>query len=281
MTQQLLPLLFFIALTCAIFFQTAFASNGLMLAKEYRDSIDTSLFMVTEKYDGVRAVWRDGQLKTRGGHKIHVPDWFLAALPDVDVEGELWLGYGRFDEVSGLARSHQPYNSLWNDIRFVLFDLPSSEQPFVARRHQLESLVSESSVQWLRAAKHLPISSKAELTDSLNAIVAKGGEGLMLNRLDAMYDAKRTNALLKLKPKFDAEAEVIGYQPGKGKYEGLMGSLIVKNEQGRTFKIGSGFSLDERKEPPEIGQWITFAYSGHTSTGLPKFPRFLRLYQPE
>jgi DNA ligase-1 len=48
-------------------------------------------------------------------------------------------------------------------------------------------------------------------------------------------------------------------------------------ENNITFKIGSGFDLKERKNPPAIGSIITFRYKEMTKYGKPRFPVFLRV----
>jgi len=56
-----------------------------------------------------------------------------------------------------------------------------------------------------------------------------------------------------------------------------MGSLIVKNSAGLTFKIGSGFTDKERENPPKIGDTITYQYIGKTKNGIPRFSSYLRI----
>jgi len=48
--------------------------------------------------------------------------------------------------------------------------------------------------------------------------------------------------VLKVKRFYDAEAEVIGIEPGKNRLTGYMGALICKNKEGAVFKVGSGFT---------------------------------------
>jgi len=115
----------------------------------------------------------------------------------------------------------------------------------------------------------------ARLTDLEQA----GAEGLMLHQQDALYKTGRSSDLLKLKTYQDTEAEVIGYRPGKGKYQGVVGALIVKTPSGKTFAIGSGLTDALRQSPPAIGTVITYRYNGFTKNGLPRFARFLRLRQ--
>ena len=95
------------------------------------------------------------------------------------------------------------------------------------------------------------------------------------------YRSGRSNDLLKVKQYQDAEAVVVHHLPGKGKYEGLMGSMLVELEDGRRFRIGSGFSDSERAYPPRPGTTITFKHYGLTATGLPRFASFLRIRNDE
>ncbi len=98
----------------------------------------------------------------------------------------------------------------------------------------------------------------------------------MLRKIDARYQAGRSNDLLKLKKHQDAEATVIGYRLGSGKYKGKMGSILVRTPDGIEFYIGSGFSDAERADPPEIGSLVTYRYNGLTTEGKPRFARYVR-----
>ena len=77
--------------------------------------------------------------------------------------------------------------------------------------------------------------------------------------------------LLKLKKFDDAEGIVIAHNPGQDRQTGLMGSVTVRTEQGAIVRIGSGFSDDERRNPPPIGATITFKHQGFTASGKPRF----------
>jgi DNA ligase-1 len=113
------------------------------------------------------------------------------------------------------------------------------------------------------------------LFDVLEDISARKGEGVMLRRVDAVYRPGRHDDLIKLKKHQDAEAIVIGYTAGKGKYRGMVGALILKMPDGKEFKIGSGLTQALREEPPKLGQQITYRYNGYTDNGIPKFARYL------
>ena len=81
-----------------------------------------------------------------------------------------------------------------------------------------------------------------------------------------------------LKPYLDTEAVVVGLRPGKGKYQGQMGALQVQTPEGRRFFIGTGFSDEQRRNPPPVGSSVTYRYRDLTRTGLPRFASFLRIY---
>lgn len=91
------------------------------------------------------------------------------------------------------------------------------------------------------------------------------------------YVTGRSNVLFKLKPYLDAEAKVLGYVAGRGKYLGKMGALLVENSEGVRFKLGTGFTDNERDNPTKIGSTDTYNYKYTTKSGKPKLASFLRV----
>jgi DNA ligase-1 len=82
---------------------------------------------------------------------------------------------------------------------------------------------------------------------------------------------------LKVKPYFDAEARVVAHIPGQGKHLGRLGALEVLTPHGVAFRIGTGFSDEQREAPPPVGSWVTYRYQGTTKNGIPRFASFLRM----
>lgn len=70
---------------------------------------------------------------------------------------------------------------------------------------------------------------------------------------------------------------MIAHIEGKGKYQGILGAIEVINAEGKKFKIGSGFSLQQRQSPPPINSRITYRYRGKTKYNTPRFATYLRL----
>ncbi|MAD43416.1 MAG: DNA ligase [Oceanospirillaceae bacterium] len=256
------------------------AAPALMLAQVYQPGIDVEQYLVSEKLDGVRAYWDGTRLRTRSGRYIQVPQWFTHGFPDTPLDGELWAGRERFSWASGVVRRQQPVEDDWRQMRFMVFDLPAMAAPFTERYRTLKKLVNAATNSQLQLVRQRPVSSADEVEALLQQVTASGGEGLMLKRADSLYQLSRSDDLLKVKITQDDEATVVGYVPGEGKYQGQMGAVVVRMEDGREFRIGSGFSDAERQSPPALGSRITFAYNGLTKTGLPRFARFLRI-RPE
>jgi DNA ligase-1 len=253
----------------------------VMLANVYAADadIDVTEYWVSEKYDGVRAWWDGRNLVTRAGNVIHAPAWFIAGWPDTPLDGELWIGRGQFEEVSGAVRDAVPDDASWRPVRYMVFDLPLHDGVFSERLTALHDLLHRVAIAQLQVVPQFKVASHAELEMALQMTVAAGGEGLMLHRGDSLYRAERNNDLLKFKTYEDAEARVIGHTPGKGKYAGSLGALVVERSDGLRFSIGSGFTDQQRSAPPPIGACVTFAYHGLTANRVPRFARFLRMRQ--
>lgn len=252
-------------------------SPGLILANIYRPSINLQDYWVSEKLDGVRAYWNGGQLMSRQGNIFYAPYWFLEPLPDTPLDGELWIGRGKFDELSGRVRRQSALKSDWWDIKYMVFDLPDSPDNFDERLDQLIIIIDEIDAKHIQLVDQFKLPSHQALMKKLDDIVDLGGEGLMLHLGSSLYKSARTNDLLKLKKYLDAEAVVIRHIPGKGKYTGMMGSLEVEITDGKIFNIGTGFSDVERNNPPAVGSTITYKYFGLTSKGIPRFASFIRV----
>lgn len=249
----------------------------LMLATSYAEGVEVRDYWVSEKLDGVRGHWDGTTLWTRGGYPVAAPAWFTAGWPPVAIDGELWIGRGRFEEASGLVRTLDADPERWRAIRFMAFDLPGHPGGFGARLRALHTLVDGSGSPWLQAVEQVRVADADALDRRLQSVLAAGGEGLMLHHHDSPYVAGRSERLLKYKPYDDAEARVVGHTPGKGKYEGMTGALVVERPDGLRFRLGSGLSDAERARPPPLGTWVTYRYNGTTSKGVPRFARFLRV----
>jgi DNA ligase-1 len=249
---------------------------AVLLATDAPADIEPAGYLVSEKYDGVRALWDGTQLRFRSGRVIAAPAWFLAKLPPQPLDGELWLARGRFELLSGIVRKAVANDDEWHSLRYMVFELPGAPGTYAERASQIVRLVDAVAWPALMAAEQRPINDREALVARLDAVVRSGGEGLVLHRADAPYQTGRSGTLLKLKPFDDAEAVVVAYVPGHGKYAGQLGALRVRTTPGASLLIGTGFSDAERAAPPPLGSTVTYTHRGLTRTGVPRFASFLR-----
>ncbi len=250
---------------------------SILLAKVFDGKVDPTKYLVSEKFDGVRAIWDGKMLRFRSGNVVNAPAWFIQKLPPVPLDGELWLARGKFETLSGYVRKTEPVDDEWRQIKYLIFELPGADGTFEFRAAGIRRVAEEANWPQLVAIEQFRVKDRHELKRRLDEVVKAGGEGLMLHLADAPYVTGRSDVLLKLKPLDDTEAKVIGHVPGKGKYAGMLGALRVKTPEGKTFVIGTGFSDEVRKHPPPVGATITYTYRGLTNTGLPRFASYLRV----
>ena len=263
---------------------------SVLLAKTYDPAKhDVSGWDASEKLDGVRAYWDadSGQLLTRNGKTIHAPDWWLAALPGYDLDGELTMGRGRFQDTVSTVRCNEP-DERWDDVQFLVFDAPNHPGPFrdrlafLWRGHRASYPTiddpDDKSLVWDVVPHYVVCSVDTEqhLRTLLEEIEFAGGEGIMLRDPGSRYERKRSNTLLKLKSMADCDAVVIGYQPGKGKgqHADRVGSLVCELDNGILFQVGTGMTVSDRESPPPVGSIVVIQYQEFTRAGLPRFPVF-------
>lgn len=249
---------------------------ALMHARHWHVGDDPRSYWVSEKLDGVRAYWDGQTLRFRSGVTIAAPAWFVAALPATPLDGELWLGRGRFDELSGTVRRKEPVDADWRKVHYMVFDLPGAQGTFTERTQRLSELLAQAQTPWLQAVAQQRVRNAAALHTLLRQTLKLGGEGLVLHRARALWAPGRSDALLKLKLHADDEARVVAHLPGKGRNQGRLGALLLEMPDGKRFALGTGFTDAQRADPPAVGALVTYRYRDLSPKGLPRAAVFVR-----
>ncbi|QRV78606.1 ATP-dependent DNA ligase [Ceratobasidium sp. AG-Ba] len=253
---------------------------------------DPTGWWMSEKLDarthGFRThrVYYDGKkMWSRLGNAFTPPKEFLDRLPkDVTLDGELFGGRGKFqDTVSVVKTVNSPH---WQKITFqagpifFIFDIPSrSTEPFEERIDYLKKNLAN--IPQVNVVEHTMCKSREHLLETLKEVERQGGEGVMMRQPASPYEGKRSSTLLKVKTFYDAEAEVVGYEPGKGKHKGVTGALKCVMASGKArgpkFNVGTGLSDKQRRSPPKIGEIVTYRFQELTRDGVPRqaFPSFV------
>lgn len=246
----------------------------ILLAESWDNFQDLSGWWMSEKLDGVRAYWDGKQFLSRQGNIYHAPDWFLEGLPDVPLDGELWIDRKAFQRTVSIVR-RQDKNEQWKQVRYLVFDAPALSEKFEERLEFLKDGASSWKNKFLTLHQQNLCRNVAHLRQELQRIESLGGEGLMLREPGSAYAVGRSSTLLKVKTFHDAEATVIGHEPGRGKHQGRLGALVVQLPNGKQFSVGTGFSDRQRENPPTVGSLIQFRYQELSDGGIPRFPSYV------
>ena len=284
-------------------------SSTMKLPKELSNSKLPIGWLLSEKYDGYRArfVSENKSFVSRAQKGFNAPQWFKdAMIPSHDLDGELWAGRENFQDM-GVVRKKIPEPIEWIKIKFIVYDLPEYNGNFKKRIDILKELVQLNDYRWniirndleppfntlespLIFAPQIVIQDLTQFKSIYESILKKGGEGVMIKDPNSLYEDKRSNFLLKYKPNFDAEALIVDYTEGKGKYKGLLGGFVCKplinyddfhyidENENHVFTI-SGMDDEVRanyKLTHPIGTIISYEHSGLTDSGKPRFARYIR-----
>jgi DNA ligase-1 len=246
----------------------------VLLAERWDNAQDLSGWWMSEKLDGVRAYWNGTSLISRLGNRFHAPGWFVAGLPAVPLDGELWIARRAFQRTVGIVR-RQDTSDLWKEVAYVIFDAPTIASPFEDRLAFVREHAELQPRSHIKAHEHVICRDLEHLHAELSRVEALGGEGLMMREPASRYAAGRSTTLLKIKSFHDAEARVIEHLKGAGRHKGRMGALQVQLADGTIFSVGTGFSDRERENPPQVGSVITFRYQELSDGGVPRFPSYV------
>lgn len=263
-------------------------------------------FYLTQKMNGVRGTYVDGQIISRQGVPFTGLDHIIAELKEMEnicdedmvFDGELVRknidglpDNENFRIGTGIINSDDADKSC---IEFVLFDcLPlkefrvgESELVFLERRGILGGLFTH---YYWKNVKLVPIQyagcDENVIDKFLEMADTNGWEGLMLNK-NCHYYCKRHTGLVKIKTFKYSDLRIVGYEEGTGKYEGMLGAVVV-DYKGTKVNVGSGLSDEQRidywQNPDDlIGKICMVKYKEETSdkkTGLKsmQFPTWCQL----
>lgn len=255
-------------------------TNAAMLLKNY-DGRDISGWVMSEKYDGVRAIWDGKKLKSRHNKEFCAPQSFISQLPPFSIDGELFAGRGSFEKAASItARCDED----WEELEYLIFDAPEAKGYLPTRLAVLKDFLTKNPNLQIKIIEQIEIKNTKEAFDYLEKITANGGEGVVVRDPKEPYKNGRQSTIMKLKKFYDAECEVYSIKPRKDG-NSVVGSVLCKDGSSKTaFKIGSGFgslkicqkASGDEQNCLKTGDIITYKYQNLTKNGKPRFAIFLR-----
>lgn len=279
-----------------------------MLAKKYPESHREQYYYIQEKLDGNRCIAKYNfeeqvwEYFARSGKPLKVSFNMSWADETLIYDGEVMtLGHAGIRDFN---RTSGAINGIYTDksqLHYYIYDIIADDLIYEERYKKLKALTEsyefgDYSQCWnvSENVSVLPVLDKVwvwpnpeynpELDRWLDYIVGKGGEGIILRDPDACYQHKRTDALLKYKKVQTADLRIIGWNEGKGKYEGAIGSFICETDDHKIQVNVAGMTDDIRWSNPDewIGKIIEVAYFDEskskvkTSKSL-RFPRMKKV----
>src|SRR5262249_27844445 len=149
----------------------------LLLAHSWDNAADLAGWWMSEKLDGVRAYWDGKQFLSRQGNLFHAPDWFVEGLPDVALDGELWIERKKFQRTVSIVR-RQDKSDLWREVRYVVFDAPAATGGFEERLAFVKDALARRRPPFASGHEHDLCKGIEHLRGDLARIDQLGGECL-------------------------------------------------------------------------------------------------------
>lgn len=256
------------------------------------------------KYDGCRVTIQDGVVLSRSLKPIR-NTWVQQLFGRKELngfDGELIVGSPTAPDVFQKTTSGVMSKEGIPEVYFYVFDY-ISESSFSERKILVDTVVN---YDWIRRVDQVVVNSEADLMLMYDKYLKQGYEGIMLRSPDQPYKHGRSTVksqhLLKLKPFVDDEFEVVGFKElmhneneatinelgytersshkDNKVASGMLGSLIVKWGDVDTFDVGTGFTVEQRKEiwdnrDQYLGKLAKVRYQAIGVKDKPRFPSFI------
>ena len=257
----------------------------------------TPPYIVQPKYDGVRGrafpIRNNNYLLLSSEEHInysvpHINEELksLNLNSDLELDGELYCHGMSFEQIlsrtSRTVNLHPDYKS----IQFHLFDIADESMPQLQRISKLEGLKDLS--PYIKVSPFWICNNFDDVMRAYDTIIEEGYEGIIVRHLFAPYVRRRSTFVMKFKPKKSDEYEIIGYHEEiskNGVPKNSLGSLVCTGINNCTFKVGTGFTPEDRKRywnerESLIGKICKISYQHLTDKKVPRFQVFKGIKSP-
>lgn len=245
------------------------------------------VWYMSEKYDGLRAVWTGKDLITRTMKTFaYVPDWFRSKLGRTPFDGEIYIPNEPFTSLS-ISKKCDIIDNRWKKVKYLIFDTPMKNIKFEQRLKFLRTLKFEC--DFIQVINFQEVNLPREfgkVNEMFREVVARNGEGVMLIRASSGYEeGKRSKDSLKYKKDTEGQATIVSFHEGLGKYKGKLGKFKCRMPSGNTFFCGTGIDdelrdkyvfdktvcVSAQDDAPKIGDAIRFScLEIIDKTGIPR-----------
>jgi DNA ligase-1 len=233
---------------------------------------------VVTAYSRTGKVWKNIEHITLNLYK------FFDKHPNVVLDGELYNHDFRddFEQIISMVRKTKPDTEARaksrDNVQFHCYDMVNKRMKFSTRDKWLKGNLPESYCVKRLTTYSIESDVTAKIAHTQN--LKDGYEGSIV-RLDVPYQCKRSHSLRKFKDFSDAEANIVGYEEGKGKRAGTLGKFLMQDDDGNQFGCppGKGHNYKDLARMLEniheyMGQRATFTFFERTKAGSYRHPLF-------
>eukprot|EP00026_Physarum_polycephalum_P000538 Phypoly_transcript_00539.p1 GENE.Phypoly_transcript_00539~~Phypoly_transcript_00539.p1 ORF type:complete len:959 (+),score=132.38 Phypoly_transcript_00539:57-2933(+) len=223
-----------------------------------------------EKYDGIRCCNNpfDRLVYSRGGNELSLENCIMENIPKTFIDGEFWFGRGNYIYTYALFKGSLEM-VCWDLLRLVSFDAPSEPIQHLPFENRYADLLAKIDFQhpFTIVVPRIKCKSNEHLSQFVQGVIDAGGEGVILRKMNSLYEHGRSRSLVKLKTVYgDMEGVVVAIAPNK--------SVQLKIPSGVIFTV-----------PPEniqtkkltVGDVVTFSYESNARRDVPISPKIYRI----
>lgn len=259
------------------------------------------------KLDGMRfnAIVRSGEVefRSRNGKEIELlgflEDEFKTMAGDLDIvfDGELTVqkdgvtlnrqtGNGILNKASkGTINSEEAalvHATVWDMIPYEYFKEGKYTTPYAQRFSYVQTSVNKVFSGKVSCVPNDQVNDAEEANELFAKYYASGEEGIILKDTNGIWENKRSKSQIKYKGELECDLKVVAIEPGTGKNQGLVGSLVCESSDGLlTVNVGSGLTDKDRVDlnsSSVIGKIIAVKYNARIKNKQGEDSLFLPIF---
>ena len=247
-------------------------------------------FIVQPKYDGVRCravPTENGILLLSSEENVifsvpHINEELKSLGLKAELDGELYIHGASFEEIVSITSRTVNISSDHQKIQYHVFDIVNEES-------QIQRLLTINKLAGLKPSlKIAPFwlcESLDEIMKTYDFLLREKYEGIIVRTLFNQYERKRSTQVMKFKPKKSDSYEIIDFEEEisiSGTPKDSLGALVLSSGDGSTFKVGTGFSAEQRHDlwrsrDDLKGKVALINYQHLTDRKVPRFPVFVEV----
>ena len=207
------------------------------------------------------------------------------------IDGELYIHGEEFEKITSIVS--RTVNMSSTCVEYHIFDMVAQNEgpsiaPYTPLWKRLEILESfHLSEEHLRSVATVICDRdfQEHISTFANVFQNNGYEGIVVKDADSMYIPRKDIHWMKYKPSRSDTYLIVGAieEINKNGFpKDRLGALVVKDSDGKTFKVGSGLTEEQRIElwrdaEKVVGRKVKVKYFGLTANGIPRHPVFVEV----